>query len=395
VRPGVLERERALVGDKQATLFGGMNALQAGVDGIGDTLTDPDTGLAAIKGVIGSDGDTAAEGTIHGKLQALQESLSTTGPSTTEPTGDLDDVRVVLLGNPEDDDDTGLVGEVGAIKSALTDKVTGLTKRVTDLETAMNTMQNTLTTMFAMREVDKILEGVTLPSDMETTIRTRYLSAVQEGNLSDPISMSQYTARWTRRHRGQCRVSILHPDGPDADLRGVYTTTATAIMVLEGENGSVVLWLGGLDGCYAVTNTPFMVSTRNQYDFYWYDPYYFPPTLKATMLLAVFDSAQTPPTITPGEIAAVNQELAGHGYEASSYSAAPNITYDDAVSYAALIDRYAKMARDGTVDEGVNYWYMLYQPEDGPESKYSDHLVQPPPVDEEPEEDSPSEDNED
>jgi hypothetical protein len=369
-----------------------MNALQAGVTEIDGELTDPDTGLAAIKGVIGSDGDTAAEGTIHGKLQALQESLAIPNPSTAEPTGTLDDIRRILSGAPEDSEDTGLVGEIGAIKNTLSNPSTGLwiqllniryaldgnakplstpdlAKRIIDLET-------TMTAMYAMREVDKILEGVQLPSGAEADIRRQYLHIVQRHSITNPVNMSAFSRGWTHWHRGQCRAPIRRRNSQTSDQPYEYITTSVAILIAhqgeaspEDSHWEIVGQEGSRRVCGRHSELP---PVEHPHQIFSGLDYYLTQeeSLSSMALLAVIDSTHIPPHPTDEEAVALMAELGLPAYTGDPSDTEAKGAYMERAHLIALVNRYARMVYDGTVDEGVNYWYMLYRSNDAPLDPY-------------------------
>ncbi|MDR1333233.1 MAG: hypothetical protein LBJ69_02395 [Holosporales bacterium] len=74
-------------------------------------------------------GDTEHRSGVH-KGGHKHSSTESTKQETdcAELAGALDNIKVVLLGTPEDVEDTGLVGQVGTVKDALTNPVTGLSR---------------------------------------------------------------------------------------------------------------------------------------------------------------------------------------------------------------------------------------------------------------------------
>jgi hypothetical protein len=62
------------------TVLGGMRVLQAGVEKIDEAVADPDTGLAAIRGAVGSESDLVTAGTLHSEIRKLRESVNALAP---------------------------------------------------------------------------------------------------------------------------------------------------------------------------------------------------------------------------------------------------------------------------------------------------------------------------
>jgi hypothetical protein len=246
-----------------------------------------------------------------------------------------------------------------------------LMKRVAGLETAVSTMQ---TTMYAMREVDRILEGVQLPNQDEAMIRTHYLNMVRVNKLTDPIKIAQYTGQWTHRHRGHCDVTMHVPLGTEmvlTDLTVISVTTDLQEGLHLGICTPTVSWYGYQSSGIQLTN---LLSS-----YYLVDEYYFRDRENPTtsLLLAVIGADQgepNPPTNDEAEALMVKL-----GYPAYTGAPGDSEAKEAYMKYARIIAQiraYTMMAGNGTVDDGVPYWYMIYQPPNAPKNPF-DPLLPP------------------
>jgi hypothetical protein len=251
-----------------------------------------------------------------------------------------------------------------------------LMKRVAGLETAVSTITSTLANfwpssyMYAMHEVDRILEGVQLPNGDEAMIRKHYLAMVQLNKLTDPIKIAQYTEQWPHRHRGYCDATMhqILPFAYRPDL------TVISVMVVGGSFPHTYLGIyTPTAGWYIRVDAGSIDLARDASAYPLVDEYYLPSdtTPKCSILLVAIGSEQEePPTLTGLEAEALMTELGYPAYAGAPGDSEAKGAYLEKAHLIAQIRAYTMMARYGKVDDGVPYWYMLYQPTSAPNNPY-------------------------
>jgi hypothetical protein len=189
--------------------------------------------------------------TVLGLLDETLEAVSGISQQLTQVSTDLEaKIEGIASGPGEstpavDIDTTEITSTLGEIKGALTDPEAGLSKRVDDMRIAIDgngdqqlvslmkrvsDIETSITTMYAMREVDRILEGVQLPNGEEAIIRRHYLAMIRLNELTDPIKIAQYSSQWRHQHRGHC----------DATAHTVITETLHGLT--QRPNHTVIIW---------------------------------------------------------------------------------------------------------------------------------------------------------